>query len=301
MPTVVSHFQSLNNKREHNHNLHMFAEDVYLSVMPIGGKSSSQSQFSVSLNGSPAECERALQIIKSLARYDRYDPTGSVCDAVEEIAKHLSWEGCAVYEIISNGDDVPYLYSFTPKNLIKLFNRFVQIIPRIEWKVWGKKWVFIPCNKIWYIEMPKILGGQKGYVSILRKLKRIDSISPKFWQLDMELGEQSKDFDFKNYRLNIDIYMSKITKTWGWNRRDLTQERSTEFFSIFKLVTFHWAQAVLREHIIGELNTLLSRLGINCKIIVSGLPSVLEIEETKQQLISGTLTFAAATDKVSIF
>jgi hypothetical protein len=44
-------------------------------------------------------------------------------------------------------------------------------------------------------------------------------------------------------------------------------------FCFCKMVTFRWAQAVLREHIVMELNCLLCRLGIDCKIIVTGLPT----------------------------
>jgi len=278
----------------------MFTEDVHLAVMPIGGRSSKKHEFSITLNGSKEECERAQQLIGNIAQYDRHDLTGSICDAVEEIARRLSWEGCAVYEIIPDESDVPYLYGFTSWNLVRIYGWFLQIIPKGDWELWNKKWVLIQSSKIWCIEMPTTLGGRKGYVGIINKLKRFDLLGPKFWRIDMEYSKQSDGFDFQMYNRNSEIYRSRVTRTWGWNRRDWSQEKTTEFFCFYKMVTFRWAQAVLREHIITELNALLCRLGIDCKIVVSGLPTPHEIKDIRRKLLDGELSFASASDKVSL-
>lgn len=298
-PTVARHFQSLGaDKFAHNLNVHMFTEDVHLAVMPIGGRS--HKGYSISLNGSKVECERAARLIENIARHDRPDLAGSVCDAVEEVARQLSWEGCAVFEIIPSEEDVPFLYGFTSTNLVKLFGWFVQIIPKGDWALWGKKWALVHSSRIWRIEMPTALGGRRGYVAMINRLKRFDPIGPTFWRVDLENSKQSNQYDFQIYNRNSEIYRSKVTKTWGWNRRDWSQERTTEFFCFYKHVTFRWAQAVLREHIIAELNSLLRRLEIECEIVVSGLPISGEIMEVKRKLLAGEISFASASDKVSI-
>lgn len=278
----------------------MFTEDVHLAVMPIGGISRKQSAFSITLTGSKDECERAVQLIEHIAQYNGHDLTKNVSNAVEEIAKLLSWEGCAVYEIVHSEDSTPYLYGFTSKNLLRLFGWFLQIIPKGDWELLSKKWVLIPSTKIWRIEMPKALGGRKGYLNTISKLKQFDSFGPKFWRTDMVHTKQSDAFDFQRYNRISEIYRRKVTKAWGWNRRDWSQERSTEFFCFYKMVTFRWAQAVLREHIVMELNCLLCRLGIDCKIIVTGLPTAEEIKGIRRKLVTGELTFTSASDKVSI-
>lgn len=301
-PTVARHFQSLNaDQFAHNLNVHMFTEDVHLAVMPIEGRSRAKDEFSITLNGSKEECERAQQLIGNIGRFDRHNLTGSISDAVDEIARRLSWEGCAVYEIIPDESDVPYLYGFTSTNLLKLFGWFIQIIPKGDWELWGKKCALVHSSKIWRIEMPKSLGGRRGYVGIINRLKRFDLIGPKFWRVDLESSKQSDLYDFQMYNRKSEIYRSKVTRTWGWNRRDWSQERTTEFFCFYKQATFRWAQAVLREHIIAELNILLHRLGIECEIVVSGLPTTSEIQEIRRKLLTGELSFASAADKVSVF
>jgi hypothetical protein len=101
------------------------------------------------------------------------------------------------------------------------------------------------------------------------------------------------------YVRNSEIYYDRITQTWGWNRRDWTQERSTEFFNFYRTITFRWAQAVLREHIIKEINDLLVRLNIGSMIVISGLPTSDEILEIRKEMLDGRISFGKAFDQVT--
>lgn len=300
-PTVATHFPSLSGRFDRNPNVHMFTEDISLAVMPIGGRTDKHKDFSISFNGSNSdECERAKRLIGTISRYDKHDEKAMVCDAVEEIARHLAWEGCAVHEIICEEDSEIDLHGFTSKRLVKLPGYFLQLIPRQDWDLWKKKFVIIPAKAIWYVEMPVGLGGRAGYRRILSRLKKFEHIGPKFWRKQLESGDPKINFDFQEYVRNSAIYYSRITKTWGWNRRDWSQKRSTEFFTIYKTITFRWAQAVLREHIIAEINRLMVRLQIKCKVNVTGLPMSKEIQQIRRELEEGTVSFAAAFDKVPI-
>ena len=215
-PTVITHFPSLaSDSFDRNLDLHMFMEDIHLALMPIGGDARKHKNFSIALSGNKEECERAKLLIGEFAQFDRHDLVGMVCDAVGEIAKHLAWEGSAVYEIVPTEGEAPRLCGFTSKNLVRLPGWFLQIIPRGDWKLWGKKWVFVPGNRILQIEMPDALGGRKGYLGVLSKLQRYDGLGPRFWREDLEHGTQPKDFDFLGYVRNSEIYGRKVTRTWG--------------------------------------------------------------------------------------
>jgi len=298
-PTVAKHFPSLSAEHHLNLNAHMFIEDVSLGVMPIGGRTEKHKGFAVILEGEKDKCERARHLIREIGTYDRHDLTEMVCDAVNEIARHLAWEGCAVYEIIV-ADDATRLHSFTSKRLVRLPGWFLQVIPRGDWELWKKKWVIIPASKVWYFEVPSVLGGRNGYKRTLRKLKRFDHLAPAFWRQDLEHGEQSKSFDFQQYVKNSETYFRRVTKTWGWNRRDWSQQWSVEFFNFYKLIAFRWAQAILGEHIIAEINELFYRLGIACELRISGLPMSSEILQVRRELQKGAISFAKASERVSL-
>lgn len=299
-PTVATHFPSLSRPLGINQNIHMFTQDVQLAVMPIGGRTEKHKEFAVTFEGVDKECEKAEQLIGEICRYDRHDVAGMVCDAVEEIARHLAWEGCAVYELIRSDAGLQHVWSFTSKGLWRLPGYFVQFIPRGDWDLWKKKLVVVPSGRIWFLEMPPALGGRRGYMNVLGRLRRFEHIGPEFWRRDLEHGVQTKNFDLQHYARNSEIYYGQVTRTWGWNRRDWSQERSTEFFTFYKLLRFSWAQATLREHIVDELNELFARLGIKCELKVTGLPTSTDILQTESQLSEGAISFGTASDRVRL-
>lgn len=299
-PTVATHFPSLSRGPDINQNIHMFTQDVQLAVMPIGGRTEKHKEFAVSLVGSDGDREKAEQLIGEIGRYDRHDVAGMVCDAIEEIARHLAWEGCAVYELIRGDDGLQHIWGFTSKGLWRLPGFFLQIIPRGDWDLWKKKVVVVPASRIWHLEMPSALGGRRAYISVLKRLRRFEHLGPEFWKKDLERGVQSRDFDFQRYARNSEIYYGQVTKTWGWNRRDWSQERCTEFFTFYKMIRFKWAQAMLRVHIVDELNALFARLGIKCELKVVGLPAPTDILQTNSELLEGKISFGAASDRVRL-
>ncbi len=240
-------------------NVHMFTQDITLGVMPIGGKSSKHKSYAVKIEGDKSETDKAWSIIQQIGGQNRHGLEGSLSDAVEEIAQRLSWEGSAAYELIDSDIDVPYISGFTTKNLFKLKGWYLQIIPKKEWKFWQKKFVIQPSKKIWLITMPSILGGSKTHLKTLKRLKLFNSLGPSFWREDMQNGVIDSNFDFNEFTLENDINRTRITKHWGWNRRDWSQKRSTEFYCFYKLVDYRWSQAVLREFIVKEINKFLKR------------------------------------------
>lgn len=280
----------------------MFTQDVHLAVMPIGGKTEKHPEFAIRFEGNDKDCKRASELCSSLAQYDRLDVIEVVCDAVEEVALHLAWYGYAVHEIINVDEDNSkhHLYSFTSKRLYRVPGYFIQWVPKKDYEYFKKRYVIIPSKDIWEISMPSVLGGASGYRRLLSGLKRFEHIGPKFWRDDLENQIQTKGYNFQEYVRNTEIYYTKITKRWGWNRRDYSQRNCTEFFTVYKGVIFRWAQAVLREHIISEINKLLSRLQINAKIVVSGIPSADDILLIRQKLLEGKINFQETYDKTSI-
>lgn len=222
-----------------------------------------------------------------------------VSDAIENIARHLAWEGQAVFEIIKEEEYI-YINGFTTKNLFKLFNWYLQIVPPGDWELWKRKFTFVTKEKIWKVEIPHELGGMRGYKNVLRKLRKHNHLGPDFYRQDLDRGIIVTDFDFSKYRRNGEIYYNRATHAWGWNRRDWSQDKCTEFYSFYKMLSFRYAQAILREHITEEINRLLSRLSIKCELIVTGLPTSNEILKIREDMQKGELSFSEVSDKVAM-
>lgn len=296
-PSVATSFHSLT-EYQVNAIEHMFVQDVYSAIVPIGGRSSLHKEFSATLIGSKEESKKAESLLNEFTRYHRGDITRVICDAIQEIAQNMSWHGRAVYEIAEDADGKIQIFSFTAKRLLKLKKFYVQFIPRKEWADWKKKINVISASKVACFEMPAELGGQRGYKKTCLNLKRFDYFGPPFARSTFESGQYASNFDFQTYVRMTEIYFRKVTNKWGWLRRDYSQEHCTEFYTFHRLIRHRKAQATVRESIVRDLNMLLQRLGIDCTIQLSGLPSPEEISSTLDELISGETNFRVASDRV---
>jgi hypothetical protein len=299
-PTMATHFPSLSTGPDFDTDVHMFSEDIHLGIMPIGARTTRRENFEVEFKGEEKDCDRAKEIIGDFGQYDKYEISEMVCDAIDNIVRYLVWgEGLSVYEIINDGEDI-HVNNFTNKRLYKFFLWYLQVIPRGDWSFWKRKFTFISKKRIWKIEIPQELGGARGFKKILKKLKKYNHLGPKFYKEDLEKGFRTENFDFMEYVRSSDIYFNKVTHKWGWNRRDLSQEKSTEYYTFYKILSFQYAQAILRDHLIQEINNFFDCLEIKCKLVVIGLPEPKEILGIKNDLHEGKISFTAASDRVAI-
>ncbi|TGD75993.1 hypothetical protein E4634_00095 [Mangrovimicrobium sediminis] len=297
---MASHFPSLAREMRINPDSHMFAEDIRLFAMPIRHPAPSSPNYNVNLVGAQSEVSRTKDLLSQFSGYGRHSNEELLIDAIGEIVLSLSHEGRALYEIHQQENGQTTLNQFTSQKLIKLPFYYVQLIPAIDQELWKRKFSKLRSSRVWKIEMPSRLGGYKGYRKILSELGRFDSTGPKYWREELENGTISELFNFSEYSLNRDIYLNRITRAWGWNRRAVSSDRSTEYFTIYKSARFNLSEAILREHIIQELNHLLSKLRIECKIQVTGLPTESGIEEALEQLEKGNIGFEEIVTKITI-
>ena len=125
-------------------------------------------------------------------------------------------------------------------------------------------------------------------------------MGPRFYRQDLEQGITTKNYDFLKYVRNCEIYFNRVTRKWGWDRKDWSQDKCTEYYSFYKMLSFRYAQAILREHIIREINQLLDRLSVKCKLNVIGLPTAKEIIQIRSDMQKGDISFTEVSDKVAM-
>ena len=305
VPRAAMHFPSLSEEADRNTNVGMFVQDVPLAVMPIGGESLQSPDFSVTIQGGPEHTTRVTAMLKSLTSTDWDDwrnLEALLSDSVEQLARNLAWHGRAIHEIIrdeANGE-ARLLHGFTPRRLFRIFGGYIQIVPKADRGIWEKYCVIIPEKDIWDITMPKRLGGYQGYRAMLRKLARCPDPAPPFLMDRVSRQEWPVYFNFQLNVREIETFVAKIMKRWGWNHWDNNLEYRTEFYWNYRNITLKWAHAYMREHIINELNQLFQRLHIEAKIVVTGLPTARKILEIRQQMYEGKISFDDAFKACSV-
>ena len=303
-PRVAKHFPSLTEDDNISTNIYMFVEDVQLAIMPIGGESRLSPNFTVEIQANPDHKTLAVTLLGSLNRdeYAMHSLEKLLSTSVEEIARELSWNGCSVYEIVRDEDnDGGYLlHYFTPRRLLRVFGRYIQIVPKADRSLWKKAYFIIPKTDVWEIAMPKELGGCRGFRAMIKNLSRFQHLTPSFLINNLSRQEWPAHYDSQRYVRETEFFEAKITTQWGWDRRDRSLRNWTEFYFSYRNLQFKWAQAVVREHIVNELNRLFQRLHIEAKIIMKGLPTASEILEIRQHMCEGDISFMEAYDACSV-
>lgn len=298
---AATHFPSL--RTDQKPNVHMFVQDVPSGVMPLRFGRGNGDNYKVEISGSSGDRDRAIAVLRSIGRREGRSLEAIVADAISEIARNLSWSGRATHEIVRDpkNDAANLLRGFTPKRLFNARWYYIQIVPKMDREIWKKAFVFLHRKDVWAVYMPKSLGGYRGYGAILRKLFRVGDSSPRFWKSDIERHALAGTtyFSFQDYRREVDLFECRITRRWGWNRRDFSGRNWTEFTQFYRTVTFKWAQAVLREHIVVEINVLLKRLNIQSEVQIFGVRPSADILRLRNAMCEGTISYAKAFEQAS--
>lgn len=295
---LAYHFPSLS--RSHKGiETHMFTDDVRNGVMPYRNSESSDG-YSVSFEENPG----VTNVLTALSHYGGsfYSKEDLLRHAVDEIALRLAWYGRAVYQIcyIEDSKEID-LKPCTLDRLYILLGFYIHHVPIGDREAFKSTFIVVSKRNVWELEMPAALGGAVQYRKILRGLKRYKGTLPLFMEEDLEAQRPNPHFNLSDYILRKEVNEARLTASWGWNRRDSSLKHETEFFHFYRTITFHWAQAVLRDHIINELNDLLKRLQIPSMITIQGVPTPDTILETRKKMLDGEVSFEQAYKMTSAF
>ena len=277
---------------------HMFQEDI--QSLRYAVRLSRREEETYHLVGEEAECEKALTICAAVANEDNYRPATNIAGAIGEVVTQLAFYGKAMFEIIDDESDSGLSFaSLNPKYVWNIASHCLQIAPRAAWPYLDRKYAVLEKVSIWKIEMPRELGGGRGFRRTLAELSKWPSLGPGFFREDIERRQMPKEFDFSKYQRAHQVLLYRATRRWGWNCRGSSSPNLTEFYWFYRHLTFKWADAVLREHLIAELNSLFDRLGTSARIVVEGHSSPEEILKVRDQMRVGLLDFAGATKAIS--
>jgi hypothetical protein len=274
----------------------MFTQDVQLGVMPIGGRSL-KPQVSAVVDGSMGALAREL-LSGFEDGYHGHSDLEVICDAVNSIAAQLAYYGRAAYELVDVDGHLNPI-SITTAGLVRIFGNVYQLVPLRDRRVWWHIVNSVNARRIWRISMPVRLGGYLGYRITLYGLGQARITGPEFFSTDLSAGRWDPAFDFSQYRKSSENALKRLTREWGWNRRETNLERQTEFYLVYKTLRFKLAQAILREHIVSELNALFGRIGWQASIVLSGVPAATDIERVESQMLDGTLPYSKVYDLIT--
>jgi hypothetical protein len=271
----------------------MFIQDIHAGLMGFRHVAQDDGRR-VEVQGDEAGKAALEAICSSLSDHSRYELGETVQSAIESIALRLAWFGKAVYEICGSGTDVS-LESVPPHGLFRIGGGFIQLVPKKD-RQWldGHRYAFLPASCAWVVRLPRRLGGPRAHRRLLDQLTAVSQPAPEFWTRELEAGKFTTEFLVSDYNRTRGAYIARITRRWGWNRRDSSGTHDTEFFYFFRSLRFRQAQAILRDHIVSELNKFLLVRGVNATVGLEGFPTEAEVAELINRALEGSLHYAEA-------
>jgi len=277
---------------------YLLSRDIPLGILPIGG-TSRNANFKVELS-SPEE-DRTTWLTKFLdfGRYERHALDESLVEFVETSAEYISNFGEVFFEILADADGAPLeLAPLPPGRVMAMPRSYRQVVPKKDREEVGKSFASIPRNRIWRLSLPAELGSARAHRRLLRRLAALSSPSIPSFALGNPLDQgRSVGYEFTAHREAADRLMERATRRWGTT---MSVQRpvgdSNEYFFISRRLEFSKAQALLREHLVSELNALLKRLAVEVSVEMSGTPTARDISVALRRLHQGEISFAEALD-----
>lgn len=290
---------------------HMFIEDVQSFIVPY--RRSRTTPIRARCEGTADDVATALCSLRSLAgeSANHNDPTATVCEAVRTVVLHMLWRGYAAFEIqesVSRDDDTGARgpandRPFRPVRAMHFAWMFRSLVLTIG--IVGarrshldrdqRRLHFRRPNAIWFVAIPRRLGGRWGHRLAMMQLGLFSGVFPSWTTTALAGRGDGLRFDVARYSQWRAAFQSVSVKRWGWNGRDTSLTHQTEFFAFYRTVTFHHSLATLREHVMDEINCLLKkRLGLDVSVTLEGLPSATEILDIRGRMERGELPFGDA-------
>jgi hypothetical protein len=274
----------------------MFSEDLAVSIMPIGGRSS-RTNFRVTI--SPDE-ERAKDIIMTGLKEHGHGHSlaDTLYDFFQLISAYLTTSERAVFEVV-------YLEERQTRTLVgfelahigdaQIAEKRGQLYQRVPPQVAVDRKVpeMIPLEKDDLVIFKPPLEFEKALRHLRRSLSELDKL--QFPTLMLEATKRNIPYDFKAHERSMKLALVEAVKPIGWNARGSFNDSVLSYYWILMSLTFERFKIRLRETMLATLNAGLQRvgekLGFEGRLKIEGLPTLADVDRATEHLNSGVMPF----------
>jgi len=246
-------------------------------------------------------------------RYAPHPVDEAIQKFVEEIAQSLIWFGRACYSLHDDAEkEKIHVASLSTDGVVNLFGTHIQWIPKRTRKHWEREDEKLPREvrildtaKLMRFDMPtsikRILFLQNRTLAVLDKHQNdISNFHPKATH---ENPNPTSNFDFKVWKNIQERALHHATQGTGWNGRAYDSTNRSDFLDCHRLIRFRRNQLLLRDDILNQLSSELSRVGKyyndEFSVNISGtdeLPSIAHLNELEAKLSCEEVGFSEVID-----
>ncbi|WP_298446891.1 hypothetical protein [uncultured Marinobacter sp.] len=246
-------------------------------------------------------------------RYAPHSVDETIRELVEEIAQSLIWSGRAYFFLHDDTEQEKiHMASFSSDGVVRLFCTYIQWVPKRLERHWDRDDEEIPreirildAAKVMRFDMPtpikRMLSAQNRTLAVLDKHQFGEANFHS--QATHENPNPTNHFDFRVWRDTQERALYRATRRTGWNGRKYDSTKRSDFFDCHRLIRFRRNQLLLRDDILNQLSSELSRIGKGYKaefsVEISGtdeLPNVSHLNELEVRLASEEVGFNEIID-----
>jgi hypothetical protein len=228
--------------------------------------------------------------------YGSRQVSDTIFELVEEISQSLIRSKKAYYYLYD--DSVQKEISIVPISSNGIFSFFripFQWVPNHTQKHWEQSDEKLPREvrildeaKLMCFNMPgsikRMLSAQSKILATLDKHKH--EVTNFYSAATHENPNPTNYFDFNAWKDNYDLTFHKATRGTGWNGRNIDSSPRSDFFDCHRLIRFRRNQFLLRDNILKQLSSELTRVGKNYSIRflvdISGTDELLSVEHLNE-------------------
>jgi hypothetical protein len=276
--------------------MHMFPEDMSVSIMPIGGRTK-RPDFKITI--SPINMQVQEVIAAGLDERQGYHSlTEAVCKLFRTVAVNLSLSERAIFEIVyleepETKKNVGFELSLV--NGSQLIRRGGQIFQRVPPTIANERNVpeMIPVPEEDIIEFRPPKDFEEALRSTRTNLTHLDQM--RFSQLAVIAAEQKIPYNFKEHERSMKLALVEAVRPIGWYARGSYNNFVTSYYWIRLMIKFEKFKIELRHVMLTTLNEALKRIGLKlgfeAQIEITGLPKRVDVTDALRKLDLGEVPF----------
>lgn len=233
-------------------------------------------------------------------------------EMVKEIAQSLVWFGRVFYFFHDSVDyEKPRIDSLDSAGVARFFGIYLQWIPKRKEKYsnrseeYSREIRILDASKLMRFDLPKplkcMLLEQNRTLSIIDK--HHGYASNYIAKAMNKTTDQTNYFDFGVWEKIQKRALYRATLGTGWNCRDYNYSKASDFFYCHRMIRFRRNQLLLRDGILKQLSSELSKVGkshntefsvnISCS---EALPSIAHLDELEVRLEREDVGFDEISD-----
>lgn len=163
------------------------------------------------------------------------------------------------------------------------------------------KQIIVPLSKCFIIKFPDMLGGEKKYLKFIKEFEKIGSQSPIMMHARNSFPNDI-GYDVMEHQKLHDLELRKMSLSFNWHHRAIYSGKDlfSGYYNFNKRISFRKSQIILRDYIINELKSIISkwsgRIGEKTELNIEGLPQLSEVENKIKEWQTGELVMDRIND-----